>query len=912
MKKYFLFLLLIFLLLVTACGRNRNETNDNGANNMGGGGSVPTVTYDYEVITVSGHISEERWLRDAANALISKYGAMGRNVRVEFIFWEGWAGDDSWHEHNNRMLSMAMAGMTPDVMLMHRNHIPTFIRNGFLADINEFINHSLFHENVLRSFEINWSLYTIPREFRFKYIGINSNLPQSYIDRFRALDSISIVDIAVFYMDLINDYPEFADFYIVHDLMYHWWLETSDISAPVHMDYVVHEFNNHIDFYTGTVDLSGMYDFINNLNKIFENNRGIDMQFANYFTQHIVAPTNQDMRLLQENYVFHIFDEPINAFFEFEDRSFIHFIPMADTGGRVINDMGMSGFVLGSGATQLAYDFVELALSLDTEGEHIPIMREQIRRLTKTQGAMARIDGRPFIGSVSDNTDNMTNRINEIAELPISSNIIGLMFLNLWSLLENPTIESIAEVEIRLYDWLNPPEVIIEPYVPVETPDNVAVDLTERTLTIRTTEMFVTTIEQAARELNASWTERGEPYFLNLNIEKHEDISFTGDTAGWLSAIEARDARFRTELMSGIVSDLVFNDDFTFFTDGFYHQFSLGGHLMDFYTLIDNCPVTSRDDFFMNAITAREFMGGVYELPMLFGFNYIGINNNIPQDFIDRFTAMSSISLSDTLRLYLELLDNHPTQFGGMNTGLTTLGRQLNAFTLHLPNFIDFNALTANFINSELTESLELAKTFNARQNLPAGVRGHIDIQNISTLREHAVNDMFLVGWSGLAPVDAFFQRDSVPFTHFIPLTDDYGRLIIAQPLPFARPNTDPNVWIPSGGDVDLAWEFTRYLIKAFSQPESAIVIPSVGSLAPLGNNTLRIPIMRSLFDSHMQSVFENITEISECEGFGFNTGAEFTRETEIAKDRIYEYANAVARLLISLNTSIRLYLRNI
>ena len=431
--------------------------------------------------------------------------------------------------------------------------------------------------------------------------------------------------------------------------------------------------------------------------------------------------------------------------------------------------------------------------------------------------------------------------------------------------------------------------------VPEETIDGL--HLTERILTVRTTAMFSAVVEQAAMELNESWAERGKPYFLILNIEEHEDMTFTGDIAGWHASIEARDARFRVELMSGIVPDLVFNDDFTLFTGGFYHQFALGGHLMCFYTLIDNCNYTSRDDFFMNAIEARRFMDGVFELPMLFGFNYIGINNSIPQHFIDRFTALSGISMSDMQRLYLELLENYTDQFGGMNTGLEIIS-PLNSFTLNLSNSIDFDTLTANFVNPELIQSMELERTFATRRNWPMFVTIRPSILDMPTLREYAATDMFLGGWDGLGQADAFFYREGVPFTHFIPLTDDYGRLIISQPAPMARPNVDPSVWIPAAGDTDLAWEFTRYLIKAFSQPIGRAATLLWGYPAPWGSNTLRVPIMRSLFESHMQSVFENLAGINERRMFGFNTGAEFEREAEIAVARIYRYSNMPTTIL--------------
>ena len=295
-SKVFAFLIILFIF-VSACGRNRDEINDEEyygetGDTILGGVTVPALPEYDEVITVAALAStaNERWFRNAANDLIANNAAEGRNVNVEFIFIRATTWDE-WDEQIRRILSMFAAGEGPDVIMLERSRdLFPFMQHGFLADINNFIDRSLFYETVLDSFEINGQLYMIPREIGFHYVGINSKLPQSFLDRFMALDRASVMDIAEIYTDLILKYPEFAEFYIVHNLMYHFNIIYRDIRFSVHMDYILHELDNHIDFHARTVNLGEMYDFIINIAHVFENNRVIDMPWMN--TAYIFHPTH--------------------------------------------------------------------------------------------------------------------------------------------------------------------------------------------------------------------------------------------------------------------------------------------------------------------------------------------------------------------------------------------------------------------------------------------------------------------------------------------------------------------------------------------------------------------------------------------------------------------------------------------
>ena len=380
---------------------------------------------------------------------------------------------------------------------------------------------------------------------------------------------------------------------------------------------------------------------------------------------------------------------------------------------------------------------------------------------------------------------------------------------------------------------------IIIPVEPVETAS------IERTLTIRTNNNFKAVIEQARDMLNASWQERGYNYELSIEFDLVED--FDSDFNAVLAASEAYGARLRVELMGGRGPDLIFNEH-PHITPVF--DFAQTGFLMDFYTLIDNCDFLSRDDFFMELLRANEFRGGLYEMPVMFGFHYIGINNNLPEYIIERFTQFSYIGASTLLELYLDFLDNHDFLYLGTS-------HPLNVLTLNIMEFIDFNTNTFDFNRSGFIDSFLLSRRVDISRMVwpdivtlfrhPFGDVGHISTEQ-----------MFHSSSMALGSIDAFMDR-GLGFSHFIPVANDHGSLVVRFGDAVTRGT--PLIWMPAAGDTALAWDLVRYLIVAFAEPVGRAA-QSGRIAAPWGNNSFTVPIMRSLFESNIQAIFDGIARI--------------------------------------------------
>ena len=831
--------LLILILLVTACRRGGNEEADQENTN----GSIDTVGVlpDGDSITIAISMWEESRFRTIASAFTAYMAEQGREVKVDFITYM----QDEEEDHFNRIFGMLAAGVGPDIMTIPSFRLWPLIQNDLLADINTIINRSDFYENVLDSYEINGKLYTIPMSFGFNFIGINSKVPQSFIDRFAEFEQISLMDIANIYYDLITEYPEFAEYSIGRSL----WPGSA----------IRLELGQNIDFNARTVSFNHLHDFITNITRIFEHNEWIDIP-------HVFPQTDETVALMAEHYIFSSETDLVEAMFPFNQAHFLHYIPLSDMQGNLVESAFTQSISISNTASPLVGIFIEHFFKVDDFSTNMSIMRENMRdnlEQTINQNLQWR-EPRPFLGEQFINIQNMLDRLEIYAERPIAQRMAGELLP--WEV----TVMQPEELEEFIINWLN--EIHdIEPYIP-ET-DTIPEGMNIRNLTVRSSNDFRAVIEQARDMLNADWEEKGQ--FLVINFEEHEVLSFDAGWEAYQAASEAREARFRTELMAGMAPDLVFNDGFPL------HQFAQGGHLVDFYTLIDNL-----DDYFANAFTANEFKGGLYELPMIFEFRYIGINENVPQDIIDMFTLFPYIKASDLIDIYFEFIDNNEFLYFDMHL--------IQPYMLNIMNYVNFNTNTADFSTGFIesitqTNRLEFDVHFSR-----GGSTSFFPIADTSHIRGLAGERMFLADNHGLSTADAFLKRD-ILFDHFRPLANDYGSLVVN----FGEgggsfSNSLPLVWIPSAGDVELAWELTEYLIKAFAEPVGrAAVLPGWGMSAPWGTGSFSIPIIRSAFENNLRATFNALTETWNFSEFGFpEEGDEFDQAVQIAINRVYEYAN--------------------
>jgi len=817
MRKIYLLLTVLVLLgtiALTACGRNSNNEDPaitnlgNGASGITGtgGGDMPPI----EVLTIATHISQEGRFRQAAVALQETMALQGRDVEVVFnTFMDGERATIE-----DLLLSQFAAGLGPDIFARDWSILlAPFIQEGFIQDIYPLIDRSPtssrddFFMNVLEGFEDSGRLYVMPTDFSMDFIGINANVPQAFINRFAALDRVRPSDIIEIYNDLIEAHPEFAEMAMVLGL------SPYQVIAP--------EFRRAISVSDGVVDFS---EFGNLMDAFRDGFYGND-RFGTF------PPFNaqpEDMDFATEHYVFfRTFGGHGNAeaLLEYNPPWFIYYTPFVDESGRIVNRTpdNIPNVAISATANDpdLAWAFVEHLISTEATGfrfgNTMSIRREYFEETITGgfQNMVAQRENRPFMFGEFTAIDNAVRRLARYAEMEFTSVPANyawdsnLMFPALSSFFagEISSDEAVDMLYTAFTDWINE-ERAIEPYVP--TVVEPLPDLPARVLTVHGSGEFSAVIEQAAAAMNASWRVRNEPYIFQVIID---DFLVTD----WDGAM-GRAERLSMEFMAGGGPDIFFVEDMHTIFD-----YATAGFLVDLYTLMDNSPHTSRNDYLVELLRAFEIGGELYTLPLSVGFMYASISSLMPQHFIDRFAQKSSISLMEIAEMYLELMENYGDQFGHLLPGIEgTPTMPYNFLVAHMGEFIDLNNNTVNFNSPEFINLLELTRTLLeiTTPNSEWGLMGHgwvtSPTQNTQFLRDRQNDVMFITTGFNFNPLAVFFESEEEIFINPIPLTNSQGELLIDT-------GWSSGVWgeiaVTSAGNPELAWEFIQYILDVFVEP---------------------------------------------------------------------------------------------
>jgi len=362
-----------------------------------------------------------------------------------------------------------------------------------------------------------------------------------------------------------------------------------------------------------------------------------------------------------------------------------------------------------------------------------------------------------------------------------------------------------------------------------------------RTLSFYSSSAHIGAATQAARDMNASWQARGYPYELVLDIDSFPFRDYAG--------AEARYTRFMMQLMAGQGPDV-----FIFETEFDTIALARSGFLADFNKLIDNCPRTSRDDFFSQALEGFEMHGGLYMLPVNFGFHHVAINTNLPQSVISSFTRHEFITIEQMMAIYLELIENYPDEFGDMRfvmSNATMWGGQSESLLPHkMSAFVDFEARTSDLTNPEFVSFLETYS--QVRFNRFNGAINRAYQLHLST------NYVFVVHTSAFGQAHNFLTPYEPVFCNPRLLANNEGKLMTVSPVRSVGTSGFfhvPAIGATAAGNNDLAWEFIQYLLRAYSE----------GAKDSLGEqfnyNYFGSPIVREFFEHHVTQGFEGFLD---------------------------------------------------
>jgi len=203
-------MVLCSVFILAGCGRNTYETDE-----LDELHELRELHYETTITENTLQILAPLALRNMIEYAERRMRVMIPDFNIELTTYRG---DYELMQHVQRMPTLMMAGQSYDIFFIEPQHpFLAYAQSGFLADIWQLIddcsrfNRDDFYVQALESLTINGGLYTFPMSVGFSFVGINASLPQSIINMFTVLDTITTAQMIDIYLTLINNYPEYLN-----------------------------------------------------------------------------------------------------------------------------------------------------------------------------------------------------------------------------------------------------------------------------------------------------------------------------------------------------------------------------------------------------------------------------------------------------------------------------------------------------------------------------------------------------------------------------------------------------------------------------------------------------------------------------------------------------------------------------
>ena len=352
-----------------------------------------------------------------------------------------------------------------------------------------------------------------------------------------------------------------------------------------------------------------------------------------------------------------------------------------------------------------------------------------------------------------------------------------------------------------------------------------------------------------------------------------------------ITTLPSHDLHKRDSFVAGMRQDvMMMAGDFydLFWVDFDIHniwRYSQAGFLTDIYTLMDESPNTSRDDFFTNVLDAHTISGGLYVFPLTFSFQYFGINAMLPQRLIDAFAEKDTISHVELMSMYLDLQYMYLDDFGHLQMSCNMYGDTLPVGMIRrqISDFIDLNTRVSRLNDNGFIDSLEYIQRVQE-----AGGFGQVNFFRYSfpprrRRRHESAHFAFISDTFGIHPFFAFFQPNQHQyFLQHIPTVNHEGALQLS------RRETSCTFAFFAGGDGALAWEFLQHLTLMMTADNPVFA-----------NMRFAIPIKPRYFHTHFTALFNKYADFLSSNFQGMEYWS-IERENNIrqAMERLWDLAH--------------------
>jgi ABC-type glycerol-3-phosphate transport system substrate-binding protein len=222
-------------------------------------------------------------------------------------------------------------------------------------------------------------------------------------------------------------------------------------------------------------------------------------------------------------------------------------------------------------------------------------------------------------------------------------------------------------------------------------------------------------------------------------------------------------------------------------------------YFADFYPLMHNDPSFREEDYFAKVFKGMEYKNKLMVFPIGFSFYMIGVNSLFSDNFTRSYLQFDTISDRQLLDLYKSLPD----------TSRLTLLENFDVYLVvarNITTYIDFENKTCDFINDDFKQLITDVKDATDPQKMQRGGLGYRGRLRESRLeqKEHAAKYMLVEVGTYLYAYPMLFPYVEEVFTHFIPITNEQGDILI-RPL-------DNYLISQASENKELAWEFLKFL----------------------------------------------------------------------------------------------------
>jgi len=275
-----------------------------------------------------------------------------------------------------------------------------------------------------------------------------------------------------------------------------------------------------------------------------------------------------------------------------------------------------------------------------------------------------------------------------------------------------------------------------------------------------------------------------------------------------------------------------------------FSSLSTPGMFKDFYEIMDSDPIFNIEDYYTNIFKAYEIDGRLYSFPVTFSYSLVTINRSMPDDIIEQYKQMKSISYLDMIRLYNESKTNLHIEDWFYNDVRMFLTREM-------ARFIDFESSENNIDSEEFINILKEYKSvfkLGFDNNKGVTMMGRVFapfpfhfMDNNDPHRVDLANAFFIPHTHQWFQLYFDFEKD--PFVHLLPLVCSDGKL---EPKYFSAWGGH-SFMIPAGAEYpEEVWELVRFLASDIRTVEGIQAERAISSEAniPINRNIFKIVFM--------------------------------------------------------------------